>query len=153
MIKSCTVNFYNLNNYIKLYNYCNLHCIINYQLRIKTTIMEAKIQFIKGLDEKVLPDVRLTRSRDGSTGTATFRFKNPNILDKSTAKEGEITGMYLIDEEGTLETRDVNARFVNGKPEAIESIYIMKSPKAWDRFMRFMERYGETNGLVFTKAN
>ncbi len=115
--------------------------------------MEAKIQFIKGLDEKILPDVRLTRSRDGSTGTATFRFKNPNILDKSTAKEGEITGMYLIDEEGILETRNVNARFINGKPEAIESIYIMKSPEAWDRFMRFMERYGETNGLVFTKAN
>ena len=45
--------------------------------------MEAKIQFIRGLDEKVLPEVRLTRSRDGSTGTATFRFKNPNILDKS----------------------------------------------------------------------
>jgi len=115
--------------------------------------MEAKIQFIKGLDEKVLPDVRLTRSRDGSTGTATFQFKNPNILDKSTAKEGEITGMYLIDEEGILETRDVNAQFINGKPEAIECIYIMKNPEAWDRFIRFMERYGETNGLVFTKAN
>jgi photosystem II protein len=119
----------------------------------KNKNMEAKIQFIKGLDEKVLPDVRLTRSRDGSTGTATFRFKNPNILDKNTAKEGEITGMYLIDEEGILETRDVNARFVNGKPEAIEAIYIMKSPEAWDRFMRFMERYGQSNGLVFTKAN
>jgi photosystem II protein len=50
--------------------------------------------------------------------------------------------MYLVDEEGTLETRDVNARFVNGRPEAIES-YIMKSPEAWDRFMRFMERYGK----------
>jgi hypothetical protein len=24
--------------------------------------------------------------------------------------------MYLVDEEGTLETRDVNARFVNGRP-------------------------------------
>jgi hypothetical protein len=34
-----------------------------------------------------------------STGTATFRFTNPNILDKNTAKEGEITGMYLVDEE------------------------------------------------------
>ena len=108
---------------------------------------------IKGLDEKVLPDVRLTRSRDGSTGTATFRFKNPNILDKNTAKEGEITGMYLIDEEGILETRDVNARFRNGKPEAIESIYIMKNPEAWDRFLRFMQRFGAINGLVFTKAN
>ena len=115
--------------------------------------MKPKIQFIKGLDEKVLPEVKLTRSRDGSTGTATFRFKNPNILDKSTTKEGEITGMYLIDEEGLLETRDVNARFLNGKPEAIEAIYIMKNPEAWDRFMRFMERYGEENGLRFAKAN
>ena len=33
--------------------------------------------------------------------------------------------MYLIDEEGILETRDVNARFVNSKPEAIEAIYII----------------------------
>ena len=115
--------------------------------------MEAKIQFIKGLDETILPDVRLTRSRDGSTGTATFQFINPNILDKNTAKEGEITGMYLIDEEGILETRYVSARFVNGNPEALESIYLMKNPAAWDRFMRFMERYGQTNGLVFTKAN
>ena len=114
--------------------------------------MATKIQFIKGLDEKVLPHVRLTRSRDGSTGTATFRFKNPNILDKSTAKLGEITGMYLIDKEGTLETRDVNAIFINGKPESIESVYIMKTPEAWDRFMRFMERYGQTNGLVFSKS-
>jgi|TARA_B110000240_G_C13263113_1_gene352514 photosystem II protein len=115
--------------------------------------MHATIQFIKGLDEKISPDIRLTRSRDGSTGTATFKFKNPNILDKRTSKEGEITGMYLIDEEGTLETRDVSAKFVNGKPEGIEAIYIMKNSEAWDRFMRFMERYGQNNGLVFTKAN
>ena len=115
--------------------------------------MEAVIQFIKGLNESVSPDIRLTRSQDGSTGTATFRFKNPDILTKRTSKEGEITGMYLIDEEGILETRDVNAHFVNGKPELIESIYIMKSREAWARFMRFMERYGLNNGLIFTKAN
>lgn len=115
--------------------------------------MKATIQFIKGINENVLPDVRLTRSIDGSTGTATFRFKNPNILNKNTVKKGEITGMYLIDKEGTIETREVNAKFMNGKPETIESIYVLKSSEAWDRFMRFMERYGETNGLVFTKAN
>ena len=48
--------------------------------------MEAN-SIYKGLDEKVLPDVRLTRSRDGSTGTATFRFKNPNILIKVLQKK------------------------------------------------------------------
>ena len=114
--------------------------------------MKARIQFIKGTNENILPDIRLTRSRDGSTGTATFRFKNANILDKSLALNGEITGMYMIDIEGILETRDVSARFVNGKPQAVESIYIMKSPEAWNRFMRFMERYRKSNSLIFTKA-
>ena len=61
--------------------------------------------------------------------------------------------MYLLDDEGILETRDVNAIFVKGKPEAIEVIYVMRSSEVWDRFMRFMERYGQTNDLVFTKAN
>ena len=42
--------------------------------------MDGKIQFIKGLDEKILPDVRLTRSREGSTGAATFRFRLPFVL-------------------------------------------------------------------------
>ena len=115
--------------------------------------MNVRIQFIKGLDEKVLPDVRLTRSRDGSTGTATFYFINPNILNKMTIKKGEITGMYLIDKEGILETNDINAKFVNGKPKTIESIYVMKNSEAWNRFMRFMKRFGKKNELIFTKAN
>ena len=82
-----------------------------------------------------------------------FYFKNPNILNRKIVKEGEITGMYLIDREGILETRNINARFINGKPKTIDSIYIMKNSKAWDRFIRFMERYGKTHGLVFTRAN
>lgn len=114
--------------------------------------MEAKIQFIKGLDENVLPNVRLTRSHNGSTGTATFLFKNPNILHKNTVKHGEILGMYLIDNEGIIETRSIKTWFKNGKPESIESIYIIKNLKAWGRFLRFMKRYGKTNSLVFTKA-
>jgi photosystem II protein len=60
--------------------------------------------------------------------------------------------MFMIDDEGEIATTDVNARFANGKPQAIESTYVMTSPADWDRFMRFMERYGEANGLGFTKA-
>lgn len=118
-----------------------------------TTVLEAAaIEFIRGLEEQVVPDVKLTRARDGSSGVATFKFQSPNCFDASTAKEGEVTGMFLIDEEGELSTTDVNARFTNGKPQSIESTYVMKSPAEWDRFMRFMERYSEANGLGFTKA-
>ena len=49
----------------------------------------ATIQFIKGINEEIVPDVRLTRSRDGSTGTATFRFSNPQILEASMGDKGD----------------------------------------------------------------
>jgi photosystem II protein len=120
--------------------------------RLSTELYEASIQFVKGLNELVIPDIKLTRARDGSSGTATFRFANPNVFDASTAKAGEVTGMFLVDDEGELSTNDVNARFINGKPQAIESVIVMQSPEAWDRFMRFMERYAEANGLQFNKA-
>lgn len=112
-----------------------------------------EIQFIKGISENVIPLIKLTRSRDGSTGTATFRFNNPEILTSNMQNKGDITGMYLKDEEGELVTRDVNAKFINGKPKAIEAVYIIKSPEDWDRFMRFMERYSSKHNLSFTKAS
>lgn len=111
----------------------------------------AVIQFIRGLDEEVIPDVRLTRSKDGQTGRATFYFADPKSLPQSVSQE--IQGMYLIDEEGELVTREVNAKFVNGQPAGLEAFYSMKTPAAWDRFMRFMERYAQKNGLGFSKSD
>jgi len=122
------------------------------QRRQTTELEAATIQFVRGLDEKVVPDVKLTRAKDGSSGVATFQFDNPNVFDASTATQGEVTGMFLLDDEGELSTTNVNARFANGKPLSIEATYVMTSPDQWDRFMRFMERYGEDNGLGFTKA-
>lgn len=109
----------------------------------------AQIQFVKGIDEEIVPDIRLTRSKDGTNGRAIFYFDNPKIVQEGNL---EIIGMYLIDEEGELVSREVNAKFVNGQPTAIEAIYAMKSPEAWDRFMRFMERYADEHGMAFNKA-
>ena len=110
----------------------------------------ASIQFSRGVDEEIIPDVRLTRSKNGSQGTARFTFENPKALAEDATEE--ITGMYLIDEEGELTTREVKGKFVNGKPTTIEAVYLMKSQEEWDRFMRFMNRYAEQNGLEFSKS-
>ncbi|MBE9031268.1 photosystem II reaction center protein Psb28 [filamentous cyanobacterium LEGE 11480] len=113
--------------------------------------MTAKIQFAKGFDETVIPDVRLTRSKDGSNGAATFYFENPDALAQDFT--ADVTGMYLSDEEGELLTRDVQAKFINGKPAALEAKYVMGTPAAWDRFIRFMERYAASNELGFQKSD
>ena len=110
----------------------------------------AQIQFSRGIDEEVIPDVRLTRSRDGSNGTATFYFQNPKAL--SSGNTEEITGMMMVDEEGELVTREVKGKFVNGKPQALEVLYLMRSADEWERFMRFMERYAKDHDLGFSKS-
>lgn len=109
----------------------------------------AEIQFVRGVNEEVVPSIRLTRSKDGNNGRAIFYFEKPKIVQDSNL---EIMGMYLVDEEGELLAREVNAKFVNGQPEAIEAIYPIKSKQEWDRFMRFMDRYSESHGLGFEKA-
>ncbi|PKU69023.1 photosystem II reaction center PSB28 protein, chloroplastic [Dendrobium catenatum] len=115
-----------------------------------TMMAKPAIQFIQGTDEQTIPDVSLTKSRDGTNGVATFIFDEPSVFD-SSSELGEITGFYMIDEEGVLQSTNVNAKFVNGKPSKIEAKYIMRTPRDWDRFMRFMERYSNANGLQFIK--
>ena len=110
----------------------------------------ASIQFFPGVDEEVIPDVRLTKSRSGTQGTATFVFEDPKALTDSIGQE--IIGMFMVDEEGQLSTREVKAKFVNGQPKALEGLYVMKSEEEWDRFMRFMERYAKEHDLGFNQA-
>jgi photosystem II 13kDa protein len=105
----------------------------------------AEIQFSRGIAEQTIPDVRLTRSKDGTNGTATFYFDQPKAIAEGTAVE--VTGMYMIDEEGEITTKEVNAKYVNGQPAALEALYVMKSVADWDRFIRFMDRYAAENGL------
>jgi photosystem II protein len=117
-----------------------------------TTAPSAFIEFIEGVPEGCVPDVSLTRSRDGTTGVASFTFDNPSFLAAETQDLGETTGMYLKDDEGTIKTTEVTATFTNGKPRFVKAVVVMKGADEWDRFMRFMERYAQSNGLGFSKA-
>lgn len=106
----------------------------------------AEIQFARGVTEDVVPDVRVTRSKTGNTGTATFYFEDPNILSKESSDE--ITGMYLIDDEGEIFSKEVKGKFINGEARAIEAVLIMKSADEFERFVRFMNKYAEQHGLA-----
>ncbi|KAF5741815.1 photosystem II reaction center PSB28 protein chloroplastic [Tripterygium wilfordii] len=114
-------------------------------------MVKPTIQFVQGTDEQTVPDVRLTKSKDGTNGVAIFLFEQPSVFDAS-GNVGDITGFFMIDEEGVLQSTNVNAKFINGKPSGIEAKYIMRTPREWDRFMRFMERYANAKGLSFIKS-
>ena len=108
-----------------------------------------EIQFYQGINEDAIPEIRLTRSKDGKTGQAIFVFEKPKALSEETA--GDIAGMTMIDEEGELKTREIKARFLNGDPSAIEATYTWKTEADFQRFMRFAQRYADRNGLGYSQ--
>ena len=109
----------------------------------------ATISFLEGVNEPTIPEIRLTRSRDGRTGQAFFTFEEPKAL--SSVKDGSIKGMTMIDEEGTLTSREVKARFLNGNPSAIEATYVWKNELDFQRFMRFAKRYASCHGMGYSE--
>ena len=110
---------------------------------------DVSIQFFYGIDEKVIPQIRLTKSKDGQAGQAFFRFDSPEALLSDNFKD--IQGMYLIDEEGQITTREINIAVSkkNGKYTAIEAVYCWRSKRDFNRFMRFANRYAKQNGLTY----
>ena len=89
----------------------------------------ATLSFRKeGPPEAVVPSVSLTRSRDGSTGTATFRFERPDVTRLNAVwNDGLITGLWVCDVEGCLMTRDLKVDFHQGMPRSMVAILVLKS--------------------------
>lgn len=102
--------------------------------------------------ETVVPNVSLTRSRDGTTGTATFLFETPRCLHDVWSNE-LITGLWLRDEEGELVARDLSLGFnKKGRPNDVKAVLVLKDDQEWTRFIRFMDRFAAANDLGFNKA-
>ena len=110
----------------------------------------ANIQFSRGVIEDAVPDIKITRSRDLNGGKAIFFFQEPKALAQDSTDE--ITGMYLIDDEGEIVSRDVKGKFINGRASAIEATLLMRSAEEWERFIRFMDKYAAEHGLGLQKS-
>lgn len=116
---------------------------------IQNFFMSVQIQFIETISEKTLPIVKLTKSRNGKTGTATFVFIYPSVFTEFNSQIFLINGMYLLWEKKKIHTNDIEILFRNGKPFGIKAILILKNGKEWFTFLNFMNLYSKETGLFF----
>ena len=100
------------------------------------------IQFLKGKDEKDLPEIRLFRSPDGKKGQAIYIFYNPTTITLENLNS--IQKMYLIDEEGELSTRKIDLSISGDHVKEVKSTYNWNSETEFERFMRFASRYANS---------
>ena len=100
------------------------------------------IQFVKGENEKELPEIRLFRSDDGKKGHAVYKFDKPKTITIENSQS--IQKMYLIDEEGELSTKKIDLSIIDEKIKEVKSTYSWASEKEFERFMRFASRYANS---------
>tara|TARA_B100000579_G_scaffold431307_1_gene446140 strand:- start:577 stop:918 length:342 start_codon:yes stop_codon:yes gene_type:complete len=100
------------------------------------------IQFLKGKDEKDLPEIRLFRNIDGKKGQAIYKFYEPKTI--TLENFSLIQRMYLIDEEGEISTREIDLSISDKNIMEVKSTYSWNSEKEFERFMRFAKRYANS---------
>ena len=117
--------------------------------------MRPQIQFVSGIEESIVPRrIRLTKSENGETGTATFIFIKPTVFSLFTNLSDSffIQGMDLLWDNKKINTSDVSVLFKGGKPILIRSILIFKNSKEWFTFLNFMSCYSKETGLSFAEG-
>ena len=99
---------------------------------------------------KITPiQIRLTRSRDNTTGTAVFKFDIKNIIKSSWLKTNQINSLILNNNNFQLQTKNLKIIFFNGKPKFLYGIFIFKNFFMWNKFSKFMQKYKKNNTLIF----
>ena len=102
----------------------------------------AGIQFIKGINEKDRPEIRLFRDLDGKKGKAVYKFYKPTTITLKNFKS--IQKMYLIDCEGELSTKKIDLSISQDHVNEVKSTYTWNSEIDFERFMRFASRYANS---------
>jgi photosystem II protein len=111
--------------------------------------MNVRIEFIKDKKELALPIIKLTKSLNGKTGTASFVFIKPNLFSESIFSNDIISGMKLIWQDNQIETKDIEIFFKDGNPYLLKATLIFKNSKEWFRFLNFMTYYSKETGISF----
>jgi photosystem II Psb28-2 protein len=114
------------------------------------------IQFFKDVPED-LSGVSLRRDRATGSHVAMLRFESLASLDHFRSfwkQSAKANAMHLIDEEGEIVIEPSGVQLFYGGPEGddlkrVECKLEIDQDDHWQRFMRFMHRYAEANGMAY----
>lgn len=113
--------------------------------------MKVSIEFFSNIIETSLPIIRLTKSKNKATGTATFLFIRPKTFDSLKFSSLTIQEISLVFDKRKIKTNHMKVFFFQGKPFLIKGIFLLKNSKEWFDFLTFMQYYCRETGLTFTE--
>lgn len=116
-------------------------------------ITNSYIEFFPGVIENRLPLIKLTKSKNGKTGTATFIFISPDIFKRQSFLFNSIDQVSLVCCEKKLSSSDITILFKAGHPFLIKIIFLFRNQEEWFQFLQFIRSYSKETGLFFSENN
>lgn len=115
------------------------------------------IEFFEGIAEE-LSDVSLRRDRATGMRSVLMVFKSLRSIERFRSYTNRFAkALLLTDSEGKISIEPSSIKFVFGGPEGddlqqVECRFEIDQADHWERFMRFMHRYAEANGMAYGEA-
>ncbi|MBD1894568.1 photosystem II reaction center protein Psb28 [Coleofasciculus sp. FACHB-129] len=112
------------------------------------------IQFFEGIPEEI-GNVSLRRNRSSGVRTVLMTFNELKAIEKFNSFKNKFSnGLRLTDEEGEISVEPSSVKFVFSGPEGddfqrLDCEFEIQREDHWERFMRFMNRYAEVNGMAY----
>ena len=112
------------------------------------------IEFFVGISEE-LSNVSLRRSKQTGIRNVLMTFENLKSLERFRSYTTQTYGdLRLIDAEGEISVTPSSLKIIWGGDEGdelkeVRCTFDIEKDEHWDRFMRFMERYAEANGMAY----
>ncbi|MEL4897821.1 photosystem II reaction center protein Psb28 [Crocosphaera sp. Alani8] len=115
------------------------------------------IEFFVGISEE-LSNVSLRRGKQTGIRNVLMSFENLKSLERFRSYTTQTYGdLRLIDSEGEISVTPSSLKIIWGGDEGDELKEVrcgfeIGNDDHWERFMRFMERYAEANGMAYQSS-
>jgi photosystem II Psb28-2 protein len=112
------------------------------------------VQFYEGIPETI-SDVRLRQNQTTGDRSALLIFERMEAIEQFKSFRNEFSkALKMIDDEGVITIEPSGVKFIFGGPEGddlvrVECTLDIDREDHWDRFMRFMYRYADANGMAY----
>ena len=112
------------------------------------------IEFYVGLSEE-LENVSLRRDKSTGLRNVVMFFTKLKAIEKfKSFTERSYGDLRLIDEEGQISVTPSTMKFIfkgeeGDETQKIECGFVIEQDADWERFMRFMHRYAQANGMEY----
>ncbi len=112
------------------------------------------IEFFAGVSEQ-LSNVSLRQNKSTGIKSVLMTFDSLKAIEKFNSFTKQFyKNVRLVDSEGSISVAPSSVKFIFGGDEGddlkrVECAFEIEREDHWERFMRFMHRYAEANGMGY----